>query len=181
MVNLIHAILLFLGTVFLASCGPSGNKPNVELIQDMMDQIAVKAQEQDDFFANGISSLVPPEHTQPVGKKPYPYANDMTKALANLKNPLAGDMSSEVLLVGQKFYNTHCMICHGQKGMGDGPLKEKYPLPIPSLMSEKVRGWTDAHIYHVISAGQGVMGSYKSHVPERYRWQLVNYIRYLQK
>jgi hypothetical protein len=179
MINKISIISVF--SVLVLGCGPSGNKPNVELIQDMMEQPAVKAQKYDDFFSNGISSLVPPDHTQPVGKKPYPYANDINKALANLKNPMAGDMSKPVLLIGQKFYNTNCMVCHGEKGLGDGPLKAKYPLPIPSLMSEKVRGWSDANIYHVISAGQGVMGSYASHIPEQYRWQLVNYIRYMQK
>lgn len=45
----------FLGQVvilglFLWGCGPSGNKPNVELIQDMMDQPAVKPLEYDAFF-----------------------------------------------------------------------------------------------------------------------------------
>jgi mono/diheme cytochrome c family protein len=179
MINKILIISVFSSLVL--GCGPSGNKPNVELIQDMMEQPAVKAQEYDDFFVNGVSSLVPPEHTQPVGKKPYPYANDINKALANLKNPIAGDLSKPVLLIGQKFYNTNCLVCHGEKGLGDGPLKAKYPLPIPSLLSEKVRGWSDANIYHVISAGQGVMGSYASHIPEQYRWQLVNYIRYMQK
>lgn len=174
------SFLLLAGAIF-TGCGPSGNKPNVELIQDMMEQPAVKAQKKDDFFPGGISSLVPPEHTQPVGAKPYPYATDLPKALANLRNPVAGDLGPEVLLVGQKYYNTQCMVCHGAKGLGDGPVKERYPLPIPSLVTEKVKAWPDAHIYHVIAAGQGVMGPYASHVPENVRWQLVNYIRHLQK
>ncbi len=163
------------------SCGPSGNKPNVEIIQDMMEQPAIKAQKQDDFIENGISSRVPPENTQPVGKKPYAYAMDISKAMAELKNPLEGQMSSEVLFVGQKYFNTNCMVCHGQKALGDGPIKPSYPIPIPSLMSDKIRGWSDAQIFHVISAGQGLMGSYASHVPEKYRWQLVNYVRHLQQ
>jgi hypothetical protein len=29
--------------------------------------------------------------------------------------------------------------------------------------------------------GQGVMGPYASHIPQKYRWQVVNYIRHLQK
>ncbi|MCX7674739.1 MAG: cytochrome c [Bdellovibrionaceae bacterium] len=162
-------------------CGPKGNQPNVELIQDMMDQPAVKAQKYDDFFPDHISSRQPPEHTKPVGKNPYPYASNIQLALEKLKNPFEGDLSSEVLLIGQKYYNTNCMVCHGEKAKGDGPIKEKYPLPIPSLLSDKIRSWKDAQIYHVISAGQGVMGAYASHIPENYRWQVVNYIRYLQQ
>lgn len=179
MIKNVMALVLIAGLGF--GCGPSGNKPNVEIIQDMMEQPAVKAQKQDDFFANGISSLVPPEHTQPVGKKPYPFGADIAKALTQLKNPIAGDLSETVLLTGQKYYNTQCMVCHGAKGLGDGALKAKYPLPIPSLVSDKIKSWPDAHIFHVITVGQGVMGAYGSHVPENVRWQLVNYIRHLQK
>jgi hypothetical protein len=57
----------------------------------------------------------------------------------------------------------------------------KYPLKIPALNTDKIKGWTDGEIYHVITQGQGVMGGYKSHIPQAYRWQVVNYIRYLQK
>jgi hypothetical protein len=46
---------------------------------------------------------------------------------------------------------------------------------------DKVKAWPDAHLYHVIAAGQGVMGPYASHIPQAYRWQVVNYIRFLEK
>ncbi|MCS6837540.1 MAG: cytochrome c [Bdellovibrionaceae bacterium] len=180
----IFIIVVLLAGPFLVGCGASGNKPNVELIQDMMDQPAVKAQKGDGFFGeNRPSSLLPPEHTRPrgVGKKAYQYKNQLDQALANLKNPFAGDGSVEVLLVGQKYYQTQCAVCHGDKGRGDGPLKSKYPMPIPSLLSDRVKGMKDSHIFHIISSGQGVMGSYASHIPEQQRWQVVNYIRKLQQ
>lgn len=162
-------------------CGASGNKPNVEIIQDMMDQPTVKAQKQDDFFKDGISSLVPPEHTQAVGNRTYPYGVDLARAIAENKNPISSDMSDATLLVGQKMYNTHCMVCHGVKGLGDGGVKPKYPVAIPSLVSDRVKAMPDAHVFHIITMGQGLMGAYASHVPAKYRWQLVNYIRHLQK
>jgi len=165
----------------LTACGPRGNKPNVELIQDMMDQEAIQAQGYDPFFKDGISALVPAEHTQPVGFIPYKYASDLMAAIRENKNPLAGQMDEETLMVGQKYYITNCMVCHGQSGKGDGPVSKKYPLPMPSLLSDKIRGWNDANIYHVITMGQGTMGPYASHIPQADRWQVVNYIRYLQK
>jgi mono/diheme cytochrome c family protein len=164
----------------VSACGPRGNEPNVEIIQDMMEQPAVKAQRYDDFFKDGISSLVPPTGTAPVGFTPYKYALDINAAERELKNPIAGDMSSDTLLVGQKYFNTNCLACHGQTGHGDGPVSKKYPMPVPTLVSEKVRAWPDAHIYHVITVGQGMMGPYASHVPAASRWQVVNYVRYLQ-
>lgn len=173
--------LLFIGlSLALAACTKDHSRPNVELIQDMMEQDAVKAQRFDDFSPNGISARVPPEHTVPVGQKVYRYAKDLEGAIKENKNPLAGSRDPEVLMTGQNFYNTNCMICHGVSGNGDGPIKKSYPLPIPSLLTDKIRGWPDAHVYHVITSGQGTMGPYGSHIPAQYRWQVVQYIRHLQ-
>jgi mono/diheme cytochrome c family protein len=168
----------------LSSCGPRGNEPNVELLQDMMESPAINAQEYDETSPNHSGMRVPPDHTVPVGFKPYRYKGDVEGASKN-PNPLAGKNDPETLLTGQKFYETNCMVCHGQKGEGGVAAKsvvaDKMALKPPALTSEKIRGWTDGHIYHVITEGQGVMGPYASHVPEQYRWQVVNYIRYLQK
>ena len=170
--------LLILGA--FSACGPKGNEPNVEIIQDMMEQPAVRAQRFDPWFKDGISNLVPPEHTAPQGFTPYKYATDVAMAEKENKNPLAGDKSTDTLLTGQKYFNTNCAACHGFGALGDGPVSKKYPLKIPALVSDKVRGWPDAHIFHVITVGQGTMGPYASHIPQKYRWQVVNYIRYLQ-
>lgn len=181
MKNLVKLSVLVLGVAaVLVGCGAKDGQPNVELIQDMMVQDAVKAQRYDDFTESGISARVPPEGTIPIGGYRYRYANDIEGAIKNLKNPMAGSNDPEVLLTGQNFYNTNCMICHGTKGAGDGTIKKLYPLPIPSLLSAKIRNWNDANIYHVLTMGQGTMGPYGSHIPEKYRWQVVQYIRHLQ-
>lgn len=168
----------------LVACGPSGNKPNVEIIQDMMESPAIKAQEYEEEAPDHRGMRVPPEGTVPVGFTPYRFKTDVEAAKAN-PNPLAGQMDPETLFVGQKFYTTNCAVCHGQKGLGGVEEKitvaDKMALKPPSLVSEKVRGLTDGHIYHIITAGQGVMGPYNHHIPQKYRWQVVNYIRFLQK
>ncbi|MNT30857.1 hypothetical protein D3C72_1666710 [compost metagenome] len=51
----------------------------------------------------------------------------------------------------------------------------------PALLTDKVKAWPDGHLYHVITVGQGVMGPYASHIPQSVRWQVVNYIRFLEK
>lgn len=179
-------IAFYVGALLLvvAMTGCTGGKSkemNIELIQDMMDQPAVKAQEYDDFFADKSGGArTPPENTAPVGFRPYRFTADLEGAKNN-KNPLANDMSDEVLKKGQKFYETHCMVCHGVSLNGDGPIKDKFPTTIPPLNSDKIKGWTDGQIYHVITVGQGIMGAYASHIPQAYRWQVVNYIRFLQK
>lgn len=174
-------ILLIICALVIAACGPSGNKPNVELLQDMMDSPAVKAQEYDDFFKDDHAggARVPPEGTVPVGFKADRIGFDPEKGKA-LRNPLAGNTEDQVLLTGQKFYETNCMVCHGIKGDGLGPVAEKMPNKPPALTTAKINAWSDGQIYQVITVGQGTMGPYASHIPQQYRWQVVNYIRHLQ-
>lgn len=168
----------------LSSCGPRGNKPNVELIQDMMESPAIKAQEYEEGALHNRGMRVPPEGTVPVGFEPYKFKGDVEGAKSQ-KNPLAGRMDEETLMVGQKYYFTQCAVCHGDKAQGgeaaQSSVSSKMALKPPTLINDKVIAWTDGQIYHVITEGQGVMRPYASHIPQQYRWQVVNYIRFLQK
>lgn len=164
----------------MVGCHLDKSQPNVELIQDMMESPAIKAQEYDESSPQQRGMRVPPENTIPNDFTPYKYANDFDGALQN-KNPLAGEMTPEVLLVGQKYFETNCMVCHGQSGKSDTPVAEKMPNKPPMLNTDRVKGMPDGHIYHIITMGQGTMGAYASHIPQKYRWQVVNYIRHIQK
>ncbi|MCB0753622.1 MAG: cytochrome c, partial [Ignavibacteriae bacterium] len=77
-------------------------------------------------------------------------------------------------------FNIYCSPCHGYLAEGDSRLRGQFPNP-PSLHSEKVRGWSDGRIYHVIVSGQNVMPSYSSQLSREERWAVVNYIRVLQR
>lgn len=173
--------MILLGFLVALSACSGGDKPNVELIQDMMESPAIKAQEYDENSPAHRGMRTPPEHTVPVGFKPYKYATDYEGATNNV-NPLAGDFSAEVMITGQKYFDIHCAVCHGSKADGQSLVAAKMALKPPSLHSEKVRTWKDGQIYHVIQMGQGVMGPYASHIPkEEWRWAVVQYIRHLQK
>jgi len=166
--------------ISLTACS-SKEQPNIELIQDMMQSPSVRAQEYDDFFPDHAGGArVPPANTVPVGFKAYRAGFNPEMAKAD-RNPMAGQMTDEVLLTGQKYYDTNCMVCHGQKGDGKGPVGLMMPNHPPALTTDKVKGWADGQIFQVITVGQGTMGPYASHIPQQYRWQVVNYIRYLQK
>jgi mono/diheme cytochrome c family protein len=157
-------------------------EPNVELIQDMMEQPALKPQDFEPYDRKKASSRLPPENTVPQGYKPYPYHMNPQGAEAALKNPLAGNSAPEVLSMGRGKFETYCAVCHGYEGKGDGPVAPKMLLKPPSLVDAKVVNYNDARIYHIITDGQGVMASYAYQiVDERDRWAIVNYIRSLQK
>ena len=85
---------------FLAACNGGSNQSNIELIQDMMDQRALKSQKFDDL-RNGPSALNPPENTVPRGFTPYPYPGDPMKAEANLRNPLTGELAEKYMARGE--------------------------------------------------------------------------------
>ncbi len=154
-------------------------EPNVEVIQDMMDQPALKAQDYEPGNPKKGSSRLPPAHTVPVGYEPYKYAGNPQGA-EKQKNPLAN--TPEVLEVGRAKYETYCAVCHGYEGKGDGPVAVKMALKPPPLVSGNGLTHSDAGLYHIITDGRGVMSSYAYQlVDANDRWAIVNYVRSLQK
>lgn len=176
----IAAVLL---TVGCTGKNPELSKlPNIELIQDMMDSPALKAQDHENADELKASSRLPPDGTVPVGFTPYKYAGDAAEAAAKLKNPYAGNSKAELLELGRRKFETYCAVCHGYSGGGDGPVAPKMALKPPPLVSDKIKDVTDGAIFHIITDGQGVMSSYAYQlVNENDRWAIVNYVRSLQK
>ena len=171
----------------LASCTKSPipdmhKEPNIEVIQDMMEQDALKAQ---DFMPGDrmkASSRTPPAGTVSIGYKPYAYHLDPASAAAKLKNPFAGNTSAEILSLGRTKFETYCAVCHGYQGKGDGPVSVKMALKPPPLISDKIQKLADGGIFHIITDGQGVMSSYAYQlVEENDRWAIVQYVRSLQR
>ena len=165
-------IMVFCFIGLLMACGRGETtKTAVEYMPNMMDSLSVKAQE--------APMRVPVPGTRPIGFYPYPYAKEEGDlAGAALTNPLP--LKREVLLGGQKTFNTYCIVCHGPEGKGNGLIVPKFPMP-PSLHSEKVRGWPDGRIFHVITRGQNLMPSYASQISENERWAVIYYMRALQR
>src|SRR5688500_2835035 len=110
-------LILLSATAFLMSACSSEKEPNIELIQDMMEQPSIKAQEYDAGSPDNRGMRVPPENTVPQGFTPYRYGIDAEKAKDN-RNPIAGETSQEVVMAGIKYYETNCMVCHGMNGEG---------------------------------------------------------------
>jgi mono/diheme cytochrome c family protein len=93
----------------------------------------------------------------------------------NVKNPVQGVGNAK------KSAETNCASCHGPGGKGDGPAAAALPPPKPAdWTSPKVQSHTDGELFWKISNGRGAMPPWK-HLPEKERWELVNYIRSLKK
>jgi mono/diheme cytochrome c family protein len=100
----------------------------------------------------------------------------------NVKNPRADKKADKKEMAeAKKIAETNCASCHGPEGKGNGPAAAALPPPKPAdWTSAKVAAETDGEIFWKISNGRGAMPPWK-HLPEKDRWDLVNYIRTLQK
>jgi mono/diheme cytochrome c family protein len=166
---------------FLTACNAGGNNTNIEWIQNMMDQVSIKSQDWNPAEGDKVQMRMPPPGTVARGHAPYKYANDSVAA-EKQPNPLAGNNDPATLEKGRKYYDIYCLVCHGDKGAGDGPVAEKMAVKPRNLLLPEAKAYTDGRIYHAIVAGRGVMGSYAGQIPDdNTRWAIVNYLRTLQR
>lgn len=178
-------LLVLLGALlFIANCESS--KPPLEFFPDMYDSPARESQEIDNFN-NPTGRRLPPVGVIPVNYYPYPFKDAVTQD--DLKNPekgLANPISSPTLADykrGEDRYQVFCSPCHGVRGAGNGTVigpEPRFQQAPPSLLTEKVGGWTDGQIYHVITMGRGLMSSYAYQLEPEDRWKLILYVRKLQ-
>ncbi len=103
-----------------------------------------------------------------------------------LFNPVG--ISEEALLRGQDRYDIFCTVCHGPRGQTDGSATgtnpvtgvPRFPTP-PSLHTDQARGYEDGSIYHIITSGMGKMPGYSDKLTEEDRWNVIHYVRALQR
>lgn len=118
------------------------------------------------FFTNTLTSSY-----QSKGKWVAPESSNQ------LKNPITDIAAASK--EGKKTYQTLCIVCHGDKGKGDG-IAGAALTPKPSnLISEEVQKQSDGAIFWKITNGRPPMAPYKTALTEQQRWQLVTYIRSL--
>jgi len=93
----------------------------------------------------------------------------------NAKNPVKGVGNAK------KSVETNCVTCHGPAGKGDGVAAAALPPPKPAdWTSAKVQQESDGELFWKISNGRGAMPPWK-HLPEKDRWEIINYLRTLKK
>lgn len=82
---------------------------------------------------------------------------------------------------GEEVYAVYCRVCHGDSGMGDGPVaKRGFPAPA-SLLGERALTMPDGQMFHLVTHGGENMPSYAAQVNREDRWKSILYIRTLQE
>jgi mono/diheme cytochrome c family protein len=176
--------IAILSLLALTACQGGENRTNIELIQDMMEGPQIKTQEGVGENDQELGMRVPPVGTVSRQFKPYPFEKNDIPSADTLKSPL-GTLSAEEIedlkAVGAEKYQIYCGVCHGEKGLGNGPISKKMLKMPPNLTTPNYVGYSDGRLYNVVTNGWGLMGGYGSLVPqENERWAIVNYVRTLQ-
>ena len=96
-----------------------------------------------------------------------------------LKNPFANN--EDAIKKGKKLYAQNCTICHGDKGKGDGMAGAALKPKAADFTSASIKAESDGAMFWKMSEGRSPMAAYKGMLSEEQRWQLVSYIRTLQK
>lgn len=82
---------------------------------------------------------------------------------------------------GAERFRIYCVACHGPKGMGDGLVAQRGFPPPPSLLTGKSVQMKDGQLFHILTYGQGSMAPFAGQIAQERRWDLINFIRDLQK
>ena len=93
-----------------------------------------------------------------------------------IKNPVNADGKS--ISRGKELYKVNCLLCHGEKGNGKGPISADLKVK-PGNFTDKqmMQMMTDGEIFYKISKGEDLMPAWEGKLKENERWDLVNYIK----
>ncbi len=153
--------------------------PPIQVRHDMYYQSKSMAQEGNSFFADGKAMRDHVPGTLPRNGTVYAFTTPEEAEAAIAGNPLA--VREDVLARGKNRFNTFCSPCHAQNGQDTTEVVRRGLQKPPNLAAANARGYSDARLFHVISAGQNIMPGYADKLPEQDRWAIVHYVRELQK
>lgn len=163
-----------------SSCDYRRNTTGWQYFDDMTKSPAYETYTPNPNFPDNKTMQPPVEGTIPREMIPYAFEKtdeDRQLAAQTLVNPV--EWNAEAGERGKKMYEVYCMICHGPQGDGKGSLftSGKYTYPPASLISEKMLAAPDGDIYHVITAGFGIMPEHGSMIRPDDRWKIALYIK----
>lgn len=190
---LIFGVLVVLVVLIAGRRGDLTRNRPIQIFPDMKRQLKLRPQTANSFFANGLSSQLPPPGTiarsKPLnvgGQVVYPFEDlpvntgrvTGTTNFVEL-NPLP--VTTQLLNRGQQRYGIYCTPCHGATGEGKGITQKIGAMAVvANLHDKRIVELPDGDIFNTISHGKNLMGAYASQIAVEDRWAVVAYLRALQ-
>ena len=186
--NLTAASMLAISMLGFSGCSNDPNSTGIEYAPNMYHSVAYESLTQrapNPHTRDGKNMIEPVKGTIARGQLDYiyPYANtpeDYERAGLEVFSPL--DSTEENIAEGKRLVLQYCAVCHGENGMADGPIvvAEKFPAP-PAYNSERLKNLPEGKMFHSITYGKNLMGSYASQVNPSERWKIIRFVQTLQK
>jgi mono/diheme cytochrome c family protein len=114
---------------------------------------------------------------------PYHLPNDSAgyAESAGVTNPLP-KLNELEMGEAERLYLINCAICHGPALDGNGPLYKggngPYAAKPATLVGDpKIEALSEGTLYHVMTYGKNLMGSYASQLDRKQRWMVAQYIK----
>ncbi len=175
-------ILGVIGT--LAILGPRGEvstRPPLEVFPDMDRMPKYHPQAKSAFFADGRTDRLPVEGTLARGSyyEDEYYGTGKNGEVFGKGFPI--EVTNDAISRGEERYNIYCTVCHGAAGDGDSITKKYGMLTVANLNDQRLVDYTDGQLYDVVKNGKGLMLGYGDRLSVEDRWNVVLYVRALQR
>lgn len=188
------AALPLLLVAFGGCRGGLSKHPPVHLVDDMDQQLKLKAQLRSAFDFAAWNVDAQPDHRgmrrPPVGTIARGSLTRMALAIFKdaadnfIDNPVAASVA--VFARGRERYDIVCSVCHDRAGTGKGIVILRAPMgsfnaKIPDLSTEqRLIDMKDGELFSIISDGKATMPAYAHQIDPADRWAIVHYLRALQ-
>lgn len=107
----------------------------------------------------------------------HPHIFHISLEDAARANPVA--FSAASVAHGRKLFQTQCVMCHGQRGEGEGELPMKMKVRMPDFTRPETLGQrTDGELFAIQEVGSPVMPE-QNYRQDREKWDIVNFLRSL--
>ncbi|MEP6748663.1 MAG: cytochrome c [Bacteroidota bacterium] len=187
-------IAIVIAVIILAqSCSDVQRKPSRVYMPDMAYSVAYKtyADHASRLGDSAFYNAKPVAGTVKRGEDGYHYEilADTTgtyNTSSALKSPLP-PMDKGTAVEAERLFLVNCGVCHGPKLDGNGPLYKDGNGPYsakPANLSgadAKYVAMTEGTMFHSITYGKNMMGSYASQVTPKQRWMIISYIKSKQQ
>ena len=174
--------VVFLTCMLFLSCDRHRNMPGYDFMPDMVYSQAYDAYSENPVFRDSSTNQVPVYGTMPRNQVAFRYNVFPENRLLAGQTLLSRDaMVMRHVFEGKKLYTTFCVNCHGESGKGEGFLVTSKKLPgsvkVGDLTQERLVKASRGELFHVVTVGYGLMGSYGATLSELDRWKIIEYIK----
>jgi cytochrome c553 len=179
---IILGFVIVTGVAIFGFRGTITTRPPIEIFPDMDRQPRYKAQGESEFFADGRAARLPVEGTIHRGNQQGDNHRDRGRDdEGEYAVGFPGIVSREMMERGQERYLIHCAACHGAVGDGRGITTNYGMVGVPNFNIDRLRDMAEGEIYEVIVNGRGLMGAYRGQIDTDDRWNVIAYVRALQR